>query len=582
MLTISRGLLTTSKTKNFKSVFSKSFGNFFKDGELVEKTKENENENENNQETIKEKQQQPQQQQNDGILFNGSIAYRDMENQEFSQSNYPTMTTTPTEKEEERIKKNAILSKDKEAKDKMVQLHIQKDPTKKELVQNFYRDYRNKEMEKKIGVELTERDREFVYDNITLDPPANPQKQLEFLLESIKSNESLMFTDQEYQVYHHLLNHKNSLTKEQLEQIEVDSKEDFQVANKLYVAGSLAKSFQVFKKLSDTLNHSMSDILIANMYFTGVHPKEDNNNNKNNNSGVGGFKSITESILAIDKGKPDYNLAFKHFYKAATVSKMPVAFGMMGEFIYKGLVKDYDFYFKGGNRGGGGGGAAAAAAPILDSKEKRLSMAKVCFAIASQLGLKSSTQQLAFLFLNEMKNDNGAIEILKRLALKHNDINAVTTIGALLLDGHPSTAKDLWLYASKMGDSNAQTNLGRYYYNDSKNPDYNNAFLLWSAASKRNNSDAQFYLGGMFHSGLVVEKDIQKSLRLYEISAKNGNSNSQFLIGRAYIEGDGVEKNLEVGYKFLSKSINQDNQTALNYLNDLDETEKEKYLNKKK
>ncbi|KAM9978305.1 hypothetical protein ACTFIY_012053 [Dictyostelium cf. discoideum] len=568
MLTISRGLLATSKTKSFKSVFSKSFGNFFKDGELVEKTKENENEN--NQETIKEKQQQQQQkQQNDGILFNGSIAYRDMENHEFSESNYPTMTTTYAEREEERIKKNAILSKDKEAKDKMVQLHIQKDPTKKELVENFYRDYRNKEMEKKMGVELTERDREFVYDNISLDPPTNPQKQLEFLLESIKSNESLMFTDEEYQVYHYLLNHKNSLTKQQLEEIEVNAKEDFKVANKLYVAGSLGKSFQVFRKLSDTLNHAMSDILIANMYFTGVHPKENNSSS----SSSGGFKSITESILAIDKGKPDYNLAFKHFYKAATVSKMPVAFGMMGELIYKGLVKDFNIYFKGGG---------SSDSTILDSKEKRLSMAKVCFAVASQLGLKSSTQQLAFLFLNEMKNDNGAIEILKRLALKYKDINAVTTIGALLLEDHPSTAKDLWLYASKMGDSNAQTNLGRYYYNHSKNPDYNNAFLLWSAASKHNNPDAQFYLGGMFHSGLVVEKDIQKSLRLYEISAKNGNSNSQFLIGRAYIEGDGVEKNLEVGYKFLSKSINQNNQTALNYLNDLDETEKEKYLNKKK
>ncbi|KAN0000330.1 hypothetical protein ACTFIZ_000764 [Dictyostelium cf. discoideum] len=559
MLTISRGLLATSKTKNFKSVFTKSFSNFFKDGELVEKTKENENEN--NQETIKE------QQKNDGILFNGSIAYRDMENHEFSQSNCPTKTTTYAEREEERIKKNTILSKDKEAKDKMVQLHIQKDPTKKELVENFYRDYRNKEIEKKITVELTERDKEFVYDNITLDPPANPEKQLEFLLESIKSNESLMFTDEEYQVYHNLLNHKNSLTKEELEKIEVNAKEDYKVANKLYVAGSLAKSFQVFKKLSDTLNHAMSDILIANMYFTGVHPKENNNNNNN-------YKSITQSILAIDKGKPDYNLAFKHFYKAATVSKMPVAFGMMGELIYKGLVKDFDIYFKGG--GGGGGGS-----PILNSKENRLSMAKVCFAIASQLGLKSSTQQLAFLFLNEMKNDNGAIEILKRLALKYKDINAVTTIGALLLEDYPSTAKDLWLYSSKMGDSNAQTNLGRYYYNHNKNPDYNNAFLLWSAASKQNNPDAQFYLGGMFHSGLVVEKDIKKSLRLYEISANNGNSNSQFLIGRAYIEGDGVEQNLEVGYKFLSKSINQNNQTALNYLNEKDKTEKEKYLNKK-
>ncbi|KAN0015223.1 hypothetical protein ACTFIU_001549 [Dictyostelium citrinum] len=562
MLTISRGLLATSKTKNLKSVFAKSFSNFFKNGELLEKTNEKENENADEQ-----PQQQQQQNRNDGILFNGSKVYRENENYEFSKSNYPIKTTTYAEREEERKKQNIILEKEKKSKDKMVESHIQKDPTKKELVEKFYRDYREKEIEKKIRVEISDRDKEFVYDEITLDPPTNPQKQLEFLLETIKSDQSLMFTDHEYKVYYELLNHKDSLTKEELAEREEKAKADYKVANKLYIANSFTKSFEVFKKLSDTLNHGMSDIFIANMYFTGVHPKEKNNNDNSDNNNKT-YSSITESILDIDKGKPNYNMAFKHFYKAATVSKVPVAFGMMGELIYKGLVKDFDNYFIGDST-------------ATNIKERRLSMAKVCFAIASQLGLKSSTQQLAFLFLNEMKNDNGAIEILKRLALKYNDINAVTTIGALLLEDYPSAAKDLWLYASKMGDSNAQTNLGRYYYNHNKNPDYNNAFLLWSAASKRNNPEAQFYLGGMFHSGLVVEKDIKKSLRLYEISARNGNSNSQFLIGRAYIEGDGVEKNLEVGYKFLSDSIDQNNETAINYYAELDETEKKKYLNKK-
>ncbi|KAK5580879.1 hypothetical protein RB653_000903 [Dictyostelium firmibasis] len=552
MLTISRGLLSMRKTKQ-PSVLTKAYSQLLnKDGEIVKTEKSNnESEKENIDRILKEHDRNKQ--NTEHILFNGSKVNR--ESYEFSRNDFPASSIPSSEKEAIKRKENNELNREKNIKKAMINSHIIKDPKKKPLIDKFYREYRDKDIEKKIHVELKERENEFVYDEITLDPPKNPKKQIAYLLERIKSDETYIYTDKEYNQVQQLLNHTNLLSKEKIDEINTLAKPEFIRANKLQIAGNMEKSFEIFKKLSNELNHSMSDIFIGNMYFTGVQPK--NNNNVDSSSST--------SHDNIDDMIPDYDMAFKYFFRAATISKIPVAFGMMGELVYKQLVKEIN----------GGGGIIE-----LDKSDKRLSQAKVFFGIASQLGLKSSTEQLAYLFLNEIRNENAAIEILKRLALKYDDINAISTMGALLLEEHPTVAKDLWLYASKMGDTNAQTNLGRYYYNHKKNPDYNNAHLLWSAASKGGNVDAQFYLGGMYHSGLIVEKNIAKSLQLYEISAKGGNSNAQFLIGRAYIEGDGIEKNLKLGYSYLSKSISQQNETALNYLNELDENEKRQYLNK--
>ncbi|KAN0047938.1 hypothetical protein ACTA71_002327 [Dictyostelium dimigraforme] len=545
MLKITKGLLATSKTKNPKSVFTKSLSNFFENGELVKKKNENDIENQSkNEKEILNEQSNPNE---DGILFKGNKVYRKNEDYEFSKSNYPTKTTSYFDREIEKKIQYKISRKEAKARDEMIKLSIEKEPKKKVLIEKFYNDFREKQLEKKINVEISQRDQEFIYDEISLDPPENPRKQLDYLLNSIKNDTSMMLKDLEQPIYQNLVNHENLLSNESKIEIEAQVKDAFRSAKILNIAGDRERSFRAFKELSDSFNHGMSHILIANMYFTGIHPQD--------------IKQGDD-----DDDKPNYELAFRYFYKAATTSKIPVAFGMMGELLYKNLVDiDFENYFPGSNK--------------IHQRERSLSMAKICFAIASQLGLKSSTEQLAFLYLGELKNDNGAIKLLKRLALFHNDINAITTMGALLLEDHPSKARDLWLYASKMGDANAQTNLGRYYYSHSQNPDYNNAFTLWSAAAKLNHPDALFYLGGMFHSGLVVEKNVEKSLQLYEISAKGGNSNSQFLIGRAYIEGDGIGKNLELGYKYLSNSLAQDNETAKSYFEELDEIEKEQYLN---
>ncbi|EGC31452.1 hypothetical protein DICPUDRAFT_6769, partial [Dictyostelium purpureum] len=470
-------------------------------------------------------------------IFSGSKVDRPAIKYEFFEQ--PIRTAGITDRDKIREIEGQAISFKKQTMIDVIKQKIRENPEKKEYFQDFYRKYRKEEIDKIISKEISTRDNNFVYDEISLDRPNNPEEVLKLYLDRINIKPELILSEKQIALTEYL----TSFIKdpESIKEINKLCKEEFVMARDYYIQGKYQEAFEIFSKLTEKYSHGFSHIFLGEMYYTG-----------------------STGIV-----KQDFNMAFEHFTKASHF-RIPVAFGMLGELTYKGLAEP---------------NIKLVAKDINDNivneeieddndneeeeeEDKNLyTFPMVYFNIASDLNLKSSIEQLVFIYM-KLNNVHGAVHHLKRLASKHNDINACTTIGTLLLEDHDNFSKNILLFASKMGDTNAQTHLGRYYYN-CKNPDYKNSFLLWESAALEGNADAQFYLGGMYQQGLIVERSSKKAFEFYEKSARGGNSNSQFLIGKAYYEGEELPKNEKLGLQFITKSSHSKNELAIEYLNNI-------------
>ena len=61
-------------------------------------------------------------------------------------------------------------------------------------------------------------------------------------------------------------------------------------------------------------------------------------------------------------------------------------------------------------------------------------------------------------------------------------------------------------------------------------------------------------------------EDYKTALREYLPLAKKGNDHAEFKVGEIYFDGKGVLQDYEEGYKWLTKSAEQENPLALSYL----------------
>lgn len=149
----------------------------------------------------------------------------------------------------------------------------------------------------------------------------------------------------------------------------------------------------------------------------------------------------------------------------------------------------------------------------------------------------------------------------------------------------------------------AKRNLGiLYFFGDGVAQDYRTASLLFDSAYTDGDSFSAYFIGCMyekglwfdknievalewylraaeggcarawavrgyyFHTGEGVEQDYDEAFRCYMNAAKQGDSDGQGLLGLMYLNGQGVEQNSEIGLDWISKSAEQGNEVAIQFL----------------
>jgi TPR repeat protein len=105
--------------------------------------------------------------------------------------------------------------------------------------------------------------------------------------------------------------------------------------------------------------------------------------------------------------------------------------------------------------------------------------------------------------------------------------------------------------------SNAFVALGSYYRDGIPNsdirPDFGRARQMFSyAASYFGDSDAQLNLARMYYDGEGGDRDARQAARWAKLSADKGNVGAQALLGHMLFEGDGVARQPVVGLMFLT------------------------------
>jgi len=105
--------------------------------------------------------------------------------------------------------------------------------------------------------------------------------------------------------------------------------------------------------------------------------------------------------------------------------------------------------------------------------------------------------------------------------------------------------------------SNAFVELGLYYRegipNSDVQPDFGRARQMFSyAASYFGDSDAQLNLARMYYEGEGGERDPRQAVRWAKLAANKGNVGAQALLGHMLFEGEGVSREPVLGLMFLT------------------------------
>ena len=91
------------------------------------------------------------------------------------------------------------------------------------------------------------------------------------------------------------------------------------------------------------------------------------------------------------------------------------------------------------------------------------------------------------------------------------------------------------------------------------------AYEMWRSLADRGDIVAMNNLGFLYEQGVVVNKNLNKSLDYYRKSAESGFPTAQYNMGEAYAEGRGVEKNNVTALKWFILAGTRGDKDAINY-----------------
>ena len=91
------------------------------------------------------------------------------------------------------------------------------------------------------------------------------------------------------------------------------------------------------------------------------------------------------------------------------------------------------------------------------------------------------------------------------------------------------------------------------------------AYKMWRSLADRGDIVAMNNLGFLYEQGVVVNKDLIKSLDYYRKSAESGFPTAQYNVGEAYAEGRGVKKDNIIALKWFILAGTRGDKDAINY-----------------
>ncbi|MEE2694934.1 MAG: tetratricopeptide repeat protein [Pseudomonadota bacterium] len=91
------------------------------------------------------------------------------------------------------------------------------------------------------------------------------------------------------------------------------------------------------------------------------------------------------------------------------------------------------------------------------------------------------------------------------------------------------------------------------------------AFEIWNSLADSGDIVAMNNLGYLYEKGVVVEKDLKKSLDFYKKAAEQGFPTAQYNVGEIYAEGRGVKRNKVIALKWFILAGTRGDKDAQNY-----------------
>ena len=129
-------------------------------------------------------------------------------------------------------------------------------------------------------------------------------------------------------------------------------------------------------------------------------------------------------------------------------------------------------------------------------------------------------------------NNKKAIDYLERASIAGH-VEAQNLLGLVLCEEKQYSQAMQWLKkAAEQGYSNAQYNLGKFYYKGCLGKvDYNSALKWFVDAASNRNDEANNMLGVMYEEGKGVAQNYNTAYEYYRIAANAGNVAAQYNIG---------------------------------------------------
>ena len=145
-------------------------------------------------------------------------------------------------------------------------------------------------------------------------------------------------------------------------------------------------------------------------------------------------------------------------------------------------------------------------------------------------------------------------------AAKLGNANAQNDVGNMYKDGEGVTknytnAYQWYFKAANQGHYYAQNNLGDlYYFGNGVKQDYMKAFEWYSKAAEKGYNVAQYSLGILYENGFGVRQDYMKAFEWYMKAAENNCDIVQGRIGYLYDNGYGVKQDYMKAFEWYSKA----------------------------
>jgi TPR repeat protein len=124
------------------------------------------------------------------------------------------------------------------------------------------------------------------------------------------------------------------------------------------------------------------------------------------------------------------------------------------------------------------------------------------------------------------------------------------------------------------GKAWAQAMLGnRYRLGTGVEQSYEQAIEYYTLAIQQDDPNAMFGLARMYEQGEGGIKSIEQAIELYTQAANLGHVSAQYNLGCMYVNGEGVDQSFELAREWLIKAAVQDDEQALQNLQQLDTQE---------